>query len=174
MDKEFILTNINDLGARLHSAGINGKMTLYGGAVMALVHDSRRTAFDIDAVFTPHMPVLLQILNIHQEKGLPIDWINSSGSFVVKEDTPLDDFIEFPGLNIKVISPDYLLATKIMASRPNAKDFDDTRTLISILNIKTIDDAKAIVRKYSPNFQYAKNHENYLQEVIISLKHSNT
>ncbi|MDR1165914.1 MAG: hypothetical protein LBO66_08630 [Deltaproteobacteria bacterium] len=166
MDKEKILALLTELGKRLAVAGIQAEMVIFGGAAMSLVHDSRRSTNDIDAVFSPRTEVFLIALEIHQERNLPLDWLNSAGDIFVNKDAPTVDYMDFPGLKVKVVAPDYLLAMKIKSSRQQSHDFSDTRFLINKLGVKTREDAESLVRQYFPKFKLTEDCATNLEQAF--------
>ncbi|MDR1041472.1 MAG: hypothetical protein LBR80_15190 [Deltaproteobacteria bacterium] len=137
MDKDIIITRLTELSQKLVDSGIQAEMTIFGGAAMALAYDDRRITHDIDAVYDPYMQVQILALDIHAEKVLPVDWLNSAGNYLINSDTPTLDFMTLPGLKIKVVTPEFLLAMKIRSSREGTQDFNDTKFLIDKLIIKT-------------------------------------
>ena len=54
------------------------------------------------------------------------------------------------GLKITVVTPEYLLAMKLMSARYGEKDADDIRFLMNKLEIKTMDEALDILTGFYP------------------------
>ncbi|MDR1038459.1 MAG: hypothetical protein LBT40_18385 [Deltaproteobacteria bacterium] len=170
MDKDTILERLKELARRLDLAGIGAEMLIFGGAAMSLAYGSRRTTNDIDAVFSPRMDVMLTALDISNDMDLPADWLNSAGNIFISDDAPSHDFMDLPGLKLKIVAPDYLLAMKIKSSRPESKDFDDTKTLVDMLGIRTPEEAEALVRKYFPKFDLKPTCK---QNLHLAFQHAN-
>jgi hypothetical protein len=112
------------------------------------------------------MEVMCQALAMHQDKDLPYYWLNRAGDIFIKDNVPFVDFISFPSLKVRVVSPDYLLAMEIKSSRRNSNDFIDTKFLIDKLKITNQPEAKAWLKNIS--------RESILIKVakIISNRHS--
>ncbi|MDR1312854.1 MAG: nucleotidyltransferase [Deltaproteobacteria bacterium] len=169
MDKDAILARLKELGRRLANEGIEAEMVIFGGAAMALAYNERRMTRDIDAVYEPYLDVQILALDMRKGKGFSDDWLNSSGNYLINPDTPTLDFLSLPGLNIKVVTPDFLLATKIRASRKGTEDFNDTKFLIDKLGIKSKGEALTLVYKFFPAFQLEAKHERNLSNAFEQL-----
>ncbi|MDR1164972.1 MAG: hypothetical protein LBO66_03710 [Deltaproteobacteria bacterium] len=65
--------------------------------------------------------------------------------------------MDLPGLKVKVVAPDYLLAMKIKSSRQLSHDFIDTRFLINKLGVKTREDIESLVRQYFSKFKLTED-----------------
>ncbi|MDR2613433.1 MAG: hypothetical protein LBG06_11675 [Deltaproteobacteria bacterium] len=84
----------------------------------------------------------------------PTKWLNHAEEIFITRETPAEDFLDLPFLIVKVATPGYLLAMKIVSSRQGSFDFDDTRFLVGKLGIGTREEAEALVRKYFPRFRF--------------------
>ena len=56
-------------------------------------------------------------VQIAREEDLPADWLNDSVKGFVSADAPVEDFMSLDGLRITTVSPEYLLAMKLMSAR---------------------------------------------------------
>jgi hypothetical protein len=63
---------------------------------------------------------------------------------------PTEDFMEISGLKITAVQPDYLLAMKLLSARIDSKDMGDIVFLMKKLDIKTREQAEAILTNYYP------------------------
>jgi len=88
--------------------------------------DDRRTE-DVDAITRDDI-VLIEARAIARECGLPDSWLNGSAAMWMPPlpDGVLDHRAE-PGLRVTYASDEFLLATKLIASR--RKDAEDVREL---------------------------------------------
>jgi hypothetical protein len=125
-----------ELAEALHSSGVEGEMIMFGGASMCLVHNARHSTHDIDALYKPEDLISPQILRIALKYDLPVNWLNDTGSVFIKDDPPKDAFIALEGLKIFSVTPQYLLAMKIMAGR-DEQDLRDSLHLMGKLNLTT-------------------------------------
>ncbi|MDR1041309.1 MAG: hypothetical protein LBR80_14320 [Deltaproteobacteria bacterium] len=174
MDKNTILERLKELGERLALDGIEAEMVIFGGAAISLVHDSRRITHDIDVSCSHKTDVVSKALQLCQERDLPTDWLNSAGDIFLSDDVPTVDFMDFPGLKLKVVAADYLLAMKLKSSRIGTNDFSDTKLLINKLGIRTRGDAESLIRKYFPAFKQGKNHQKNLEHAFMPLNPANS
>jgi hypothetical protein len=150
MNKTEILECLKMLGRELEKRGETGEILLTGGASMALVHSARDMTKDVDALYEPKSSINEIVIKIAEEHGLAKDWLNDSVKGFVNANAPIEFFIEFPGLVINTVSPDYLLSMKLLSARYGEKDYEDIAFLIDELGISTADEAYSIIEKYWP------------------------
>lgn len=162
MDKHVILERLKILSYRMNEEGIQLEMTIFGGAAIALKYDSTRITRDIDVKYNYNLEMMNLILLIAIDMDWPLNWLNSAGQFFVNDDAPAEDYFDFPGLKIKTVAPDYLLAMKIRSSRKDSRDFADTKLLIDKLGIKSREEAEQLTLKYFPKHEFKTNHNENL------------
>ena len=150
LSKDKILQNLKRLGELLEAQNMHGELLLTGGAAMCLVHSARDMTKDIDALYEPKDLINKLSAIIAGENNLPEDWLNDSVKGFVGSNAPVDEFIDFDGLKITVVSPEYLLAMKLMSARYGEKDNEDIRFLLNKLEIQTEDEAFEILTKFFP------------------------
>ena len=113
-----------------------------------------------------HAVVLWSLLNLQagrslaiRPEGWPEDWLNDSvkGFLSAKQELQLQATYpspEQPGLRVYVPTPEYMLAMKCMAMRPEgvegAQDIEDIRHLIRITNLKTTTEILELVENFYP------------------------
>jgi hypothetical protein len=131
-----VIRILMELAEALHSSGVEGEMIMFGGASMRLVHNARRTTHDIGALYKPEVLISPQIMRIALKYDLPINWLNDTGSVFIKDDPPKDAFIALASLKIYSVTPQSLLAMKIMAGR-DQQDLNDSLHLMGKLNLTT-------------------------------------
>ncbi len=135
-------------------------IALYGGSAIALAWEFRVSTKDVDAVVRGD-PAFLRdaVRQVAEEEGWPQDWLNDGvkGFLSAHEELRLQGTYpvpERPGLRVYVPTPEYMLAMKCMAMRPEgvagAQDIDDIRKLIGISDMQTHDEVLALVEKFYP------------------------
>ena len=75
--KDDILRGLHKIDVKAKEAAVVVDLSIYGGAAMALVFDTRRATRDVDAV-VHGAPDFLRTLarTIAEEEGWPLDWLN--------------------------------------------------------------------------------------------------
>lgn len=135
--KEDIERYLHLLGYELQARNTAGNILLLGGAVMLLEVGNRATTQDIDASFEGgNAPVIRDaVVAVAQREGLARDWLNDAvkGFLYSQPNTVL--WKQYPGLNVYMPTLDYLLAMKVIASRP--RDIEDAKALIKVLHISS-------------------------------------
>lgn len=160
---------LTELGARLSAQGIEARLFLLGGAVMALAFSRRRITRDLDAVFEPKSEIYAQAAVIARERGLAEDWLNDSVKGLLPDKTaPVEGTASFsaPGIHVGVASAEYLFAMKAAAARLET-DGADLRLLAGELGITTTAQALDLVERfYRPERLTAKTQ--LILEAIIT------
>jgi len=149
MTSEEIKQYLSELNDELRLMDIKGEVSLFGGAVMVLAFNTRVSTKDIDAVFEPIREIRNAAHKIAERYDLKLDWLNYAVKmFVVKHEREL--LFELSHLRVTVPEPDYLLAMKIMALRPETEDESDAIFLIRHLELRNKEDVLNIVSEYYP------------------------
>jgi len=169
LTRERIIRALKLLGKELVKESLSGEILLTGGAAMCLVHSARDMTKDIDALYEPKSDINRLVKKIAEQEELPEDWLNDSVKGFVTENAPREDFLALDGLKITVVSPEYLLAMKLMSARFGETDADDIRFLINKLQIKTVDEAYAILTRYYPVNRIVPKTMYMIQECIDEL-----
>ena len=147
---------------------------LFGGGAMALYYAARERTHDLDALLQGTSVSLVEqmVADVAAEQGVRSDWLNDQGAkYITSEmiDSSLD-FIDLPGVKVKVANPEAMLALKISAFRSEleAPDEDDIRFLLGQLKIGDEQSALAILEEYSPGrlASLTKYHIIRLRELI--------
>lgn len=105
---------------------------------------------DVDAIYEPKSVINDLVAQIAEEKGLEKDWLNDSVKGFVNEKVKTDHFATYDNLKIATVTPEYLLAMKLMASRVTGRDYDDIKFLIKKLEIKEVDEAYKLLEGVFP------------------------
>lgn len=138
---------IDELVDELIDRGVPARLTIYGGAAMALVHYERAATGDVDASFFPPDEVKAAAEAIASRRGLGPKWLNSAATQFLPpagEEAGEVVVIERGGVTVNVGSARLLLAMKLRASRPG-RDRDDIAVLVRACAVRSVDDARAVV-----------------------------
>lgn len=135
LDRAAILDAFRRLGERLVRRGVVADIYIFGGAAMSLVYDARRATRDVDALLTPHGPLVEEAQALAVELGLPRSWLNDQASVFVARggDPEAARIFDHPGLRVAAASPRHLLAMKVLSGR--RRDAVDIRVLVDHLGI---------------------------------------
>ena len=144
-DRNKIIELLTELGRRLSTKGVAGRLYIVGGAAMALEFDTRRTTRDIDAVLHPPTTVADEAASMATELGLPPAWLSAAASpFIpLPDENPVS--LDVEGLQVAVSSPANLLAMKMAAGRP--QDLTDLVVLFRHLKIRSPEQAVDIAER---------------------------
>src|SRR6476469_6303987 len=111
LDADQIRELLVELGQRLATRGIEARLFLVGGDVMALAFSRRRVTRDLDAVFEPQQEIYGEASKMAPERGLPDGWLNDGVKGLLPErQQPVEGTASFsaPGISVGVASPEYL------------------------------------------------------------------
>lgn len=167
--RDEILALLDALAAELHLRGQHGDLFLVGGAAMALAYDTRRATRDLDGVFEPKLVVYEAAARVAEARGLPEDWLNDAvKGFLPGPDPDAQVFFDKPGLAVRVASPRYILAMKLLASRVE-RDEDDIRVLYGLCGFTTPGEGLALVQAMYPARPIAAKVQFLLEEMFPAL-----
>ena len=145
-----ILELFDELNIELSKTGTRGDVFVVGGAAMAVAYDARPSTRDVDAIFHPSSEIreaAKRVANQHDE--VPADWLNDG----VKGFLPGDDqgetkvIYDNEFLTVRAASTQYLLATKLLASRVS-RDEDDILFLYNLCGLNTVDEGLDLLARY--------------------------
>lgn len=145
-----ILALFEELNEELCTAGVRGDVFVVGGAAMAVAYDARPATRDVDAIWHPATDVRAAAQRVSaRHDDLPIDWLNDGvKGFLPGGDRGIAKVIyDNECLTVSVASPEYLLATKLMASRAG-RDEDDVLLLFDLCGFTTLDEGLDLVEQY--------------------------
>ena len=161
---------LTELGDELASGGVRGELFLVGGAAMALAYNTRRATRDIDAVFEPKSLVYEAARRVaaRHAPDLPDDWLNDAvKGFLLGDDPAATVVFDHPGLRVRVASPRYLFAMKVVASRVE-RDTDDIVALHRLSGFEGVDDALGYVEVTYPHLQLEPKVRYLLEELDLA------
>ena len=138
------------LDADLAAHDAEGELYVVGGAVMCLAFDARESTKDVDALFKPSRVVRDAADRVASKAGVDAGWLNDAVKAYLGPRGEFDRFLELPHLKVFVASARYLLAMKCAAMRLGEEfhDVDDVRYLLRHLDLRTVDEALAVVTRY--------------------------
>jgi len=149
MTAEEITKYLTELNDELRLMDIKGEVSLYGGAVMCIAFKARPATRDVDAIFEPVREIRNASHRIAERYDLKLDWLNLAVKmFVVEHKRQV--LFEFSNLRVTVPDPDYLLAMKMLALRPDTEDENDATFLIEHLGLKQPSEVLEIIDGYYP------------------------
>jgi hypothetical protein len=156
------------LDAELAAAGAAGELHVVGGAVMCLVFDARESTQDVDAVYRPTRVVREAAARVAARAGVGEGWLNDAVKGYLSPRGRFDPFLDLPHLKVFVARPQYLLAMKCAAMRLGEEfhDLDDVRYLLRHLDVRTADDALAIVTDYYDESELLPKTRLVLEELL--------
>lgn len=121
LDRESLIAGLNDLIERIRAAEIGPfRISIVGGAALALSHVDRRRTVDVDARLDPHDALVRIAERIAVERDWPADWLNSNASQFFPDWGKSVDWrplYDRDDIRVEVAPADALLAMKL---RPSA------------------------------------------------------
>jgi hypothetical protein len=150
LTKEQILALFNELNEELGRSGTRGDVVVVGGAAMTLAYDARPATRDVDAIWHPSAEVRAAAARVAaRHDGIDPDWLNDG----VKGFLPAADhasgrvIYDSPNLTVSAPSAEYMLATKLLASRVS-RDEADILTLYELCGLRTVDEGLDLLERY--------------------------
>lgn len=151
LSKSKIMKYLKEISKRLGKKGLNGEIVLFGGAVMTVVLDARKSTQDVDAIFRPSSVIREIAHQIGKENSLPDTWLNDGVKGFISEKGEYSLFYEDNNLKIFAAEPEYILAMKCFSMRlGESKDEEDIIFLIKKLKISKKEQVFKIIEKYYP------------------------
>jgi hypothetical protein len=158
------------LDEELAVSGARAELYLVGGAVMCLVLDARPATRDIDAFFKPTRLVREAAARVALRAGVPETWLNDGVKGFLGPRGDFAPYLELEHLRVFVAEPRYLLAMKCAAMRLGEEfhDIEDVRYLLRYLNISSVEEAFAIVKRYFDEGQLLPKARLALEDLLPS------
>lgn len=156
------------LNEELRQSQSQGELYLVGGAVMCLAYDARSSTADVDGYFRPAAEVRKAAARAAAKAGLAADWLNDAVKGYLSAEGDFAPFLELDHVRVMVAQPQYLLAMKCLAMRIGAEfhDEDDVRYLLRHLDVRSYDQALAILAKYYPLERFPQKTLYVLEELL--------
>jgi hypothetical protein len=156
------------LNEELRTSGTESELFIVGGAVMCLAYSSRPSTQDVDAVFRPPSQVREAAARVAVRARVNPNWLNDGVKGFMSAKADFAPFLELDHLRVMVAQPEYLLAMKCLAMRIGEEFHDeaDVRYLLRHLEIRTYDEALAVVGKYYPIERFPRKTLYALEEFL--------
>jgi hypothetical protein len=168
LTRERILDLFGQLDSELCHVGVRGDVFIVGGAAMAVAYDARPATRDVDGIWQPSSEVREAIYRVAaRHDDLERDWLNDGvKGFLPGEDHGASRVI-YDGdcLTVSAASPEYLLATKLLASRVS-RDEDDILLLYRLCGLTTVDQGLELVERYYPDRPVEAKVRFFLEELL--------
>jgi predicted nucleotidyltransferase len=138
----------------LAERGVPARITIVGGAAMALAYALRASTRDVDATYRPVDEVEAAAAAVAERYGYAAGWINDEVAQFSPPGGELEPtvLIERDGVTICVAGPRHMLAMKLHAAR-GRRDETDIEALLDHCAIRTLAAAEALFEEYYPDFE---------------------
>lgn len=168
LTKKLIATLFKEIDTELSKPEIKADLFVIGGTAMVMAYDARPSTRDIDGIWKPTEAIRKIIEKISKKYGIEDDWLNDAAKGLMPNIADENPVTIFDGeyLTVSAPSPQYLLATKILASR-QTRDREDIELLIKICKFKNIEQCIEVVDKYYPG-RTLQARSRFLAEEIIA------
>jgi Nucleotidyltransferase of unknown function (DUF6036) len=151
LSRDDIVMLLDELATELEAQGTHGDLFLVGGAAMAVAYSRRRATRDLDAIFEPKQVIYDAAQRVGDRHGLPSDWLNDGvKGFLPGADPDATVLFDRPGLAVRIASPRYLFAMKVLAARVE-RDEDDLRILYELCGFRSVNEALDHVESTYPH-----------------------
>ncbi|GCF10905.1 DUF6036 family nucleotidyltransferase [Dictyobacter arantiisoli] len=177
---------LQELGDELERRGFREPLQalVIGGAAIMIQVNNRRTTTDVDAVLL-NLPstwdtenrklkevksFLQAVKDVAKRNHLKKEWFNDDCSCFLGEYTPDPEYAywkSFGKLEVYLVTNRCLLAQKIMSYRE--KDLADVEALFLTLNIRSREQAQAILDRFVPKVKQREYHLNETMDELFSV-----
>jgi len=168
--KEKLLEALKRVGEKLDAEGKVGEILLTGGATMSLVLDARTSTQDVDALYEPKDDINNIAKEVAIEMNLPQDWLNDSVKGFMSPGAEVHEYKTFAGLRITTVTPEYLLAMKLLSARISDTDLEDAGFLMKKLKIGTAEQAYEVLEKYYPVERVLPKTKYFIEEILEKIE----
>lgn len=179
LDREKLLAAFDEIGRAASAAGTQLQIAIYRGSALMLASNFRFSTQDVDVskLEQPWPEWLRQVVDrLATQNGWQADWFNDGIVFHLSALAELgSDHLEFgsfprndtPGLIVYVPTAKYLLALKLKAIRVNdpirgEQERLDSLNLMRVADIRSPDEAIALLTRVFPNSGAAAEKQRYL------------
>jgi hypothetical protein len=170
LSKQEIERLLRLLSDELGAAGVRGELYLVGGAVMCLVLGARDSTRDVDGAFRPTREVREAAARVAIRAGVGERWLNDAVKAYLGDKGSFSRFLELPHLAVFHANADYLLAMKCLAMRigEEFQDLDDVRYLLRHLELRSYEEALAVITRYYPLERFPQKTLYALEELVAA------
>lgn len=151
LSKDEITTGLTRLGELAAAEGHHVRLTVMGGAVMALAYNARLSTKDVDAIFfsPPDAAVVRGLASIvAAEFGWDDDWLNDGAKGFLHGVSQGEVLLSSAGITVTQVRPEQLLAMKLSAWRDDTDIQDAARVLAEFRADSSQDDVWKRVEPY--------------------------
>jgi len=170
LSRDRILGLFSELDDELCQRNVKGDVFIVGGAAMAVAYEARPATRDVDAIWHPSTEVREAAARVAaRHDDLDADWLNDGVKGFLPGDDRGERRVVYEGecLAVAAGSPEYLLATKLLASRVS-RDEDDILLLYALNGFSTVDEGLALLERYYPGRPIEAKVRFFLEELIES------
>jgi hypothetical protein len=170
LTRDRILGLFQELDGELAHLGVRGDVFVVGGAAMAVAYDARPATRDVDAIWHPSSEVRTAAERVAaNHHDVEADWLNDGVKAFLPGDDPGPQRVIYDGdhLTVSVPSPEYLLATKLLASRVS-RDEEDILLLYRICGFTSVDEGMEVVDRYYARRPVEAKVRFFLEELLGS------
>jgi hypothetical protein len=168
LTRERILALFRELNDELCTIAVRGDVFVVGGAAMAVAYDARPATRDVDGIWHPSAEVRAAAARVaERHDDVDTDWLNDGvKGFLPGEDRGVPAVVyEGACLTVRAASPEYLLATKLLASRVS-RDEDDILLLYELCGLADVDEGLDLVERYYPGRPVEAKVRFFLEELL--------
>jgi hypothetical protein len=125
-----ILALLSELDGVMRKRNVQGSILVVGGAAVALQTNGHRVTTDIDALFDDSVDFTKCIQMVADKHGFEDNWLNNtvkSMAIYFRSDESPKTVFAGANLTAEISSPEYVIALKVIAGRP--QDIMDIITL---------------------------------------------
>jgi uncharacterized nucleotidyltransferase DUF6036 len=132
LSKSDILHGLRELAKELGPSSPPREIAIAGGAAIVVLYETRQSTRDVDVVVSA--PGVREAARaVAARLGWPEDWLNDGAKGYLRGLSLGEVVMEGPGLIVRTLSPQHLLAMKLSAWRDDV-DVADARVLLSNLS----------------------------------------
>ena len=156
------------LNEELSRSNTIGELYLVGGAVMCLALKARPSTRDVDGVFHPVTQVREAAARVAAVAQIDAHWLNDAVKAYLSARGDFAPFLTLSHLRVMTAQPAYLLAMKCLSMRIGLefRDEEDVRFLLRLLDVRSYDEALAILAQYYPLERFPQKTLYALQELL--------
>lgn len=156
------------LNLKLKQNNERGEIGLVGGAVMCLVYNLRASTKDVYAIFEPSAAIRRLSIELAEEEGLPLDWLNDGAKAYIGPRFQRQEVLNLSHLLVWAPEASYMLAMKCISARWDTADKDDVVFLVQFLNLKNKEEVFNIIELYYPSSQIPAKTRFFIEEIILN------
>lgn len=169
LGKEDIIYLLKEMDRRLSFLNYKVEINIYGGAVMSLCYNSRRSTQDIDSMFKDIDIIYPLVIGMAEELDLDDDWFNNTiediKSVLLEEEMISTEW--FVNIDLKIPSAQQMLAMKFYAARNKPKkDFEDAVIICRSIGVNTEEQAMSILGRFIDQEVITDRQIRFLKHVI--------